>query len=160
MWGAIKKAINSNLSKPLDRLIEERVSSLDSRILRLQSEMDKCSKKYPVFRDTGFLHVYQNDAEKNFRYSGYSGEIMALILRESTIYDLSKIEFKLDGVKIQLDEISHQVNGDFSRNPYDSPKLIQLFLPLEFKNSIEIRLPSYQTDSGYKYARCFFKTEK
>lgn len=159
-WAEIKKAINSNLSKPLDILINEATDYLYSNIRSVQTEVGKSGKYHTVFRDTGNLQVWERDmTEKTFRYSGSHGEIMVLALKESTIYDLSKIELKLDGVRIDLDSLSLVVNGDFSFHS-ESPKILNVSIPLEFKNSIEIRLPSYQTDGKYKYIRCFFKTEK
>lgn len=159
-WAEIKKAVNSNLSKPLDVLIGEATDYLYSNIRRVQTEVEKSCKYHTVFRDTGNLQVWERDmTEKTFRYSGSHGELMVLALKESTIYDLSKIELKLDGVRIDLDSLSLVVNGDFSFHS-ESPKILNVCIPLEFKNSIEIRLPSYQTDGKYKYIRCLFKTEK
>lgn len=159
-WAEIKKAINSNLLKPLDVLIGESTDYLYSNIRRIQTEVEKSGKYHTVFRDTGNLQVWERDmTEKTFRYSGSHGEIMVLALKESTMYDLSKIELRLDGVRIDLDSLSLVVNGDFSFHS-ESPKILNVCIPLEFKNSVEIRLPSYQTDSRYKYIRCLFKTEK
>lgn len=159
-WAEIKKAINSNLSKPLDVLIGEATDYLNSNIRKVQTEVEKSCKYHTVFRDTGVLQVDGNGlTEKTFRYSGSHGEIMLLGFKRVGLYDLSKIEFKLDGVRIDLESLSLFVNGSF--NLYeDPPKIYNISIPLEFKNSIEIRLPSYQTDSKYKYIRCLFKTEK
>lgn len=159
-WAEIKKAINSNLSKPLNTLIEEKTNYLYSTIRGVQTEVEKSGKYHTVFRDTGYLHVWERDmTEKIFRHSGSHGELMVIALKESRMYDLSKIELKLDGVRIDLDGLSLAVNGDFSSHE-ESPKVLSVCTPLEFKNSIEIKLPSYQTDYRYKYIRCLFKTEK
>ena len=75
MWGAIKKTINSNLSKPLDLLIKEKTK----RFTKLNSITD--SAKLVFQRDTtGSLAIVtsMNSAEKvsmRFEYAGTPGVI-------------------------------------------------------------------------------------
>lgn len=139
MWDKIKKAINSNLSKPLDALIWELYNSHKTDIVNTYNKANEANvnawqslqkgqeivnimndtggKRYTVTR-TRYIDV---NSQKRFDYSGSSGILRKITYIESK-YSYNSIQYPpnifLDGVKIDY----RQYND----------------CELEFKNSISI----------------------
>lgn len=174
-WAEIKKAINSNLSKPLDVLIDEKINQLRTLIIT------KSTGQYPVLRDTGYLLVsnYSEDikTERKFQYSGSAGQLLIFercLEMGNNGYANKNIQIIIDGKDITNLQNTFQTNTlEFmfqnvktgNRNiyvgqPSESVPIDRIHLPIEFKNSFEIKLPSYYVDNKKKCCRCLFKTEK
>lgn len=137
MWDKIKKAINSNLSKPLDALIWELYNSHKTDIVNTYNKSSEANinawqslqkgqeivnimndtggKRYTVTR-TGYIHPNSKD---RFDYSGSSGILRKIeYIEPRNSYGEHPPEIFLDGVKID----DKQYNN----------------CELEFKNSISI----------------------
>lgn len=158
MWDKIKKAINSNLSKPLDALIWELYNSHKTDIVNTYNKSNEANinawqslqkgqeivnimndtggKRYTVTR-TGYIDA---NSQKRFDYSGSSGILRKIEYRESrNSYGEHPPYIFLDGVQIDA-------------NKYDNCEL-------EFKNSISIVGTNWP---GNGNLGCFFviQTEK
>lgn len=143
MWAAIKKAINSNLAKPLNVLLGELYNSHKTDIGNTYNKayeandnalksLQKGQEIVNMLNDTGgkrYTVVRQGTLNGGrFDYSGGAGILRSLYANApSGGYNYPSLY--VDGVSVALDWASAEVRGD-----------VKVYLPyeIEFKSSISI----------------------
>lgn len=156
MWDKIKKAINSNIAKPLDILLGELYNSHRTDIVNTYNKsneaninawqsLQKGQEIVNIMNDTGgkrytvtrSFHLFRNN--ESFYYSGSSG-----IIRSIDLYGGERIKIPdiyIDGIKIEY-----------------NPNLKNF--ELEFKNTISIRVTNWGDTSWNAKVRGIIQTEK
>lgn len=129
MWGAIKKAINSDLTKPLDKLMKE----LQAEI---KTKLDSISPSEKSIETISGVLDNSNGQNQSFEITGKSGVLKSL---SQNAYGGAEFDIFLDNKKVYYLNRFFGVMQDSSESP--ERKTLVFNLGLEFKNSVKIQLP-------------------
>lgn len=132
MWGAIKKAINSDLTKPLDKLMKELQVEIKTKLDNISSNTVKI--------ETIFGRLVNNNNPSNvfFEITGKSGTLKMLSQKNRSDKDLQDFNLYIDGKTIYpiytfgvvQNNTGHTENQTYVYN-----------LNLDFNNSVKISVP-------------------
>nr|DAM30609.1 MAG TPA: hypothetical protein [Caudoviricetes sp.] len=149
MWAAIKKAINSNLAKPLDILLGELHSNIKIDIVNIWNKLNEANGNawnsiqkgqeiVNIMNDTGgkkYTIVRQGsiDSYQRFDYSGGAGVLKSISSLPRVMVDT---QVYIDGQLINNIILYSIRSNDYSR--YGDTDRAKVLSQLEFKNSISI----------------------
>lgn len=151
MWAAIKKALNSNLAKPLDILLGEQYNSVIANIGNTWAKaneangnawnsLQKGQEIVNMMNDTGgkkYTIVRQGtiDYNQRFDYAGGAGVLRSV---SATTDDIRKVNIYVDGQPlINFDWYAVSSEKTYQYRNSNHPIFI-VSLQIEFKNSISI----------------------
>lgn len=151
MWAAIKKAINSNLAKPLDILLGELHSNIKIDIVNIWNKLNEANGNawnsiqkgqeiVNIMNDTGgkkYTIVRQGaiDYNQRFDYAGGAGVLRSLSVGYG---DMPKVSIYVDGQLIGLPDVYSVKSEVYSNYNGRSSTTSLLSLQIEFKSSIII----------------------
>lgn len=129
MWGAIKKAINSDLTKPLDKLMKELQAEIKTKLDSISTSEKKIETVVAVLDNS-------NGQNRSFEITGKSGVLKSL---SQNTYNGAEFNIYLDNERVYYLDRYFGVVQDSSES--SERKALVFNLGLEFKNSVKIELP-------------------
>ena len=151
MWAAIKKAINSNLAKPLDILLGEQYNSVIANIGNTWAKaneangnawnsLQKGQEIVNMMNDTGgkrYTIVRQGaiDYNQRFDYAGGAGVLRSLSVDYTNMH---KVRVYVDGQLVNWLDLYSVKSEKYSDYSSRSSPMSLLSLQIEFKSSITI----------------------
>ena len=151
MWAAIKKAINSNLAKPLDILLGELHSNIKIDIVNIWNKLNEANGNawnsiqkgqeiVNIMNDTGgkkYTIVRQGtiDYNQRFDYAGGAGVLRSLSVDYTNMH---KVRVYVDGQLVNWPDMYSVKSERYSDYSGRGLPMSILSLQIEFKSSITI----------------------
>lgn len=132
MWGVVKKAINSDLTKPLDKLVKELQAEIKTKLDSISSNTVQIETVF------GRLTNNNNPSGEHFEITGKSGTLKMLSQKNRTDKDLQDFTLYIDGKTIYPIYTFGVVQNSIERTENQT---YVYNLNLDFNNSVKISVP-------------------